>query len=156
MNGPCYIRLGRAAVPFTYGEEDELRIGKGHLLREGRDISVIATGIMVNEAMIAADILSSENIDARVIDIHTIKPIDRDIILNAAKETAGIVTCEEHSVIGGLGSAVAEVTSRECPVRIEFVGQQDTFGESGKPEELKKKYHMTADDIVTAVKKILV
>lgn len=156
MNGPCYIRLGRAAVPFTYGEEDELRIGKGHLLREGRDISVIATGIMVNEAMIAADILSSENIDARVIDIHTIKPIDRNIILNAAKETAGIVTCEEHSVIGGLGSAVAEVTSRECPVRIEFVGQQDTFGESGKPEELKKKYHMTADDIVTAVKKILV
>lgn len=156
MNGPCYIRLGRAAVPFTYGEEDELRIGKGHLLREGRDISVIATGIMVNEAMIAADILSSENIDARVIDIHTIKPIDRDIILNAAKETAGIVTCEEHSVIGGLGSAVAEVTSRECPVRIEFVGQQDTFGESGKPEELKKKYHMTADDIVTAVKKILI
>lgn len=156
MNGPCYIRLGRAAVPFTYGEEDELRIGKGHLLREGRDISVIATGIMVNEAMIAADILSSENIDARVIDIHTIKPIDRDIILNAAKETAGIVTCEEHSVIGGLGSAVTEVTSRECPVRIEFVGQQDTFGESGKPEELKKKYHMTADDIVTAVKKILV
>lgn len=156
MNGPCYIRLGRAAVPFTYGEEDELRIGKGHLLREGRDISVIATGIMVNEAMIAADILSSENIDARVIDIHTIKPIDRNIILNAAKETAGIVTCEEHSVIGGLGSAVADVTSRECPVRIEFVGQQDTFGESGKPEELKKKYHMTADDIVTAVKKILV
>lgn len=155
MNGPCYIRLGRAAVPFTYGEEDELRIGKGHLLREGRDISVIATGIMVNEAMIAADILSSENIDARVIDIHTIKPIDRNIILNAAKETAGIVTCEEHSVIGGLGSAVAEVTSRECPVRMEFVGQQDTFGESGKPEELKKKYHMTADDIVTAVKKIL-
>lgn len=155
MNGPCYIRLGRAAVPFTYGEEDELRIGKGHLLREGRDISVIATGIMVNEAMIAADILSSENIDARVIDIHTIKPIDRDIILNAAKETAGIVTCEEHSVIGGLGSAVAEVTSRECPVRMEFVGQQDIFGESGKPEELKKKYHMTADDIVTAVKKIL-
>lgn len=155
MNGPCYIRLGRASVPITYNEDDELTIGKGHLIREGKDVTIVATGIMVNEAIIASDMLSSENIDARVIDIHTIKPLDKEIIVKAARETGAIVTCEEHSVIGGLGSAVAEVTSGEAPVRIEMVGQLDTFGESGKPEELKKKYHMTADDIVKAVKKVL-
>lgn len=155
MEGPCYIRLSRASVPVTYKEEDSLTIGKGHQIREGKDVSIIATGIMVNEAVIASDMLSSENIDARVIDIHTIKPIDRDIIIKAAKETGGIVTCEEHSVIGGLGSAVAEIVSEEFPVKIQRVGQLDTFGESGKPEELKKKYGMTADDIVRAVKKVL-
>ena len=105
---------------------------------------------MVNEAMIAAEELAAKGIDARVIDMHTIKPLDEDIIVKAASETGAIVTAEEHSVIGGLGSAVAEVVVKKCPVRMAMVGQQDTFGESGKPDELKAKYGMTAADIVAA------
>ena len=156
MEGPAYIRLGRASVPITYSESDELEIGKGNLIRDGKDVTIVATGIMVNEAIIAADMLSSDSIDARVIDIHTIKPIDKDIIIKAAEETGAIVTAEEHSVIGGLGSAVSEVTSSCCPVKVGMVGQLDTFGESGPPEELKKKYHMTADDIVLKVREVLI
>ena len=155
MEGPAYIRLGRAAVPVTYAEDDELTLGKGHVVKEGKDVTVIATGIMVNEAIIAAEMLSSDNIDVRVVDIHTIKPIDEEIIIKAAEETGAIVTAEEHSVVGGLGSAVCEVTSASCPVKVGMVGQLDTFGESGAPEELKKKYHMTADDIVLKVREVL-
>lgn len=155
MQGPVYMRLGRAAVPVTYTEDADLEIGKGNLIKDGRDVSLIATGIMVNEAIMAAEMLKKDNIDARVIDIHTIKPIDEDIIIAAASQTGGIVTAEEHSVIGGLGSAVAEVTAKNHPAKIAMIGQQDTFGESGKPEELKKKYHMTADDIYTAAKEII-
>ena len=107
---------------------------------------------MVNEALIAAEELAAEGIDVRVIDMHTIKPLDEDIIVKAATETGAIVTAEEHSVIGGLGSAVAEVVVKKCPVKMAMVGQQDTFGESGKPDELKAKYGMTAADIVKAVK----
>lgn len=154
MNGPCYLRFGRSAVPVFYDDDAQFEIGKGITLREGADVTVIATGIMVNEAMIAADALASEGIDVRVIDMHTIKPLDEEIIVKAAQETGAIVTAEEHSVIGGLGSAVAEVTAKKCPVRMAFVGQNDVFGESGKPEELKKKYGMTADDIVKAVKSL--
>lgn len=154
MKGPAYVRLGRAAVPVTYAEDADLEIGKGNLLRNGDDITVIATGIMVNEAIMAADELAKENIDVRIIDIHTIKPIDEEIIIKAAEETGAVVTAEEHSVIGGLGSAVAEVIVKNCPVKMAMVGQNDVFGESGKPDELKKKYHMTADDIVAAVKKL--
>ena len=117
-------------------------------------MTVIATGIMVSAAMEAASILEGEGIDVRVIDIHTLKPLDEEIILKAAKETGRIVTAEEHSIIGGLGSAVAEVTSRNCPVPIRMVGQQDTFGESGKPDELLEKYGMTAADIVQAVREL--
>ena len=153
MDGPAYVRLGRAAVPTFYDEEmaDQIQLGKGNCLREGKDVAIIATGIMVNEAMIAAEELAEEGIDARVIDIHTIKPIDEEIIVKAASETGAIVTAEEHSVIGGLGSAVAEVVVKKCPVKMAMVGQQDTFGESGKPDELKAKYGMTAADIVAAV-----
>lgn len=154
MNGPCYIRLGRSAVPVFYDSSEDLTIGKGHVVREGKDVTVIATGIMVNEAVIAASKLEKEGIDVQIIDIHTIKPIDEDIIIKAAKKTGAIVTAEEHSIIGGLGSAVAEVVVRNCPVKMAMVGQKDTYGESGKPEELKAKYEMTAADIVTAVKKI--
>ena len=152
FDGPAYVRLGRAAVPVCYGEDDEIILGKGHQLREGKDVTIVATGIMVNEALMAAEELAAEGIDARVIDIHTIKPLDEEIIVKAAQETGAIVTAEEHSVIGGLGSAVAEVVVKKCPVKMAMVGQQDTFGESGKPDELKEKYGMTAADIVKAVK----
>ncbi|MGC2872419.1 transketolase family protein [Ihubacter sp. rT4E-8] len=154
FEGPAYVRLGRAAVPVFYDETADIRLGKGNVLRPGKDVTVIATGIMVAEAMLAASQLAEEGIDVRVIDMHTIKPLDEDIIVSAAKETGKIVTAEEHSIIGGLGSAVAEVLCRNYPVRVEMVGQQDTYGESGKPDELKEKYGMTAADIVAAVRKI--
>ena len=155
IDGPCYVRLGRSAVPVFYDESADFEIGRGKTVRDGSDATVIATGIMVNEAVMAAEELKKQNIDVRVIDIHTIKPIDRDIIIKAAKETGAIVTAEEHSVIGGLGSAVAEVTAAEAPVKMRFVGQHDVFGESGKPEELKQKYGMTAADIVKAVRELI-
>jgi len=155
MYGPCYVRLGRAAVPTFYGEDAEIVLGKGNLVKEGKDVTIVATGIMVNEAVMAAETLAAEGIDARVIDIHTIKPIDEEIIIKAAQETKAIVTAEEHSVIGGLGSAVAEVVAKNAPVKMAMVGQDDTFGESGKPDQLKEKYGMTAADIVKAVKSVL-
>jgi transketolase len=157
MDGPAYVRLGRAAVPFFYSEETakDIRLGKGNTLREGKDVTIIATGIMVSEAMTAAEELAVEGIDCRVIDMHTIKPLDEEIIVKASKETGKIVTAEEHSVIGGLGSAVAECVSVNAPCRVLMVGQKDTFGESGKPEELKQKYGMTASDIYKAVHQIM-
>lgn len=153
--GPCYFRVGRAAVPVFYDESDEITLGKGNLIRDGKDVSIIATGIMVSSAFEAAEKLAAEGVDARVIDIHTIKPIDEEIIIKAASETGAIVTAEEHGVIGGLGDAVAQVVVKNQPCRIAMVGQQDTFGESGKPDQLLAKYQMTADDIAAAVKKVL-
>ena len=155
FNGPAYARLGRAAVPVFYEENAKIEIGKGNCLREGSDVTVIATGIMVSKALSAAETLKEKGIDVRVIDMHTIKPIDKDIIIKAAKETKGIVTAEEHSVIGGLGSAVAEVTSQNHPTKLAFVGQNDTFGESGKPDELLTKYGMTEGDIIKAVSSLI-
>ena len=155
MDGPCYFRVGRAAVPVFYGEDDEITLGKGNLIRDGKDVTIIATGIMVSAAYDAAVMLAEEGIDARVIDIHTIKPIDEEIIIKAAEETGAIVTAEEHGVIGGLGDAVAQVVVKEHPCRMAMVGQQDTFGESGKPDQLLAKYNMTADDIAEAVRKVL-
>jgi len=149
--GPAYVRLGRAAVPIFYEENAEIEIGKGNCLKDGKDVTIIATGIMVSKAISAAEKLAEKGIDVRVIDMHTIKPIDKDIIIKAAKETKGIVTAEEHSVIGGLSSAVAEVISQNCPAKLAFVGQNDTFGESGKPDELLAKYGMSEDDIIKAV-----
>ena len=155
FDGPCYVRLGRSSVPVFYDEDAQLEIGKGNLLRDGKDITIIATGIMISEAMEAADALAADGIDARVIDIHTIKPIDEEIIIKAASETGAIVTAEEHSVIGGLGSAVSEVVVKNCPVKMAFVGQNDVFGESGKPDELKAKYGMDKAAIIEAVKSLL-
>lgn len=155
MDGPVYVRLGRAPVPNFYTPEDDIQLGKGKCIREGKDLTVIATGIMVSEAMMAAEQLKEEGLDVRVVDINTIKPIDQEIIVKAAKETGRIVTAEEHSIIGGLGSAVAEVVVRECPVPMEMVGQLDTFGESGKPDQLKEKYGMDAPAVVRACKKIM-
>jgi len=155
MDGPCYFRIGRAAVPVFYGEDDEITLGKGNLIRDGKDVTVIATGIMVSKAYEAAEALAAKGIDVRVIDIHTIKPIDEEIIIKAATETGAVVTAEEHGIIGGLGDAVAQVVVKNCPCRMAMVGQQDTFGESGKPDQLLAKYHMTAEDIAEAVQKIL-
>ena len=155
MQGPCYVRLGRAAVPVFYDESDEIKLGRANTVRDGKDVTVIATGIMVAAAAEAAEALAAEGIGVRVIDIHTIKPIDEEAVIKAAEETGAIVTAEEHSVIGGLGSAVAEVIVKNAPVKMAMVGQQDTFGESGKPDELRKKYGMTAGDITAAVKSLL-
>ena len=149
MEGPCYVRLGRAAVPVLYDDAGMIKLGKGSWLRRGKDMTIVATGIMVSAALEAAERLAAKGIDAGVIDMHTIKPLDEDILMEAAK-TGPVVTAEEHSVIGGLGGAVAEVLSRRCPVKMAMVGQQDTFGESGKPQELLEKYHMTSSDIEKA------
>ena len=151
-DGPAYMRLGRLAVEVVTDAIPgyKFELGKGAQLRDGKDVTLIANGIMVQMALKAADLLAAEGIDARVIDMHTIKPLDEEIIVKAASETGAIVTAEEQSVIGGLGSAVAEVVVKKCPVKMAMVGQQDTFGESGKPDELKAKYGMTAADIVHA------
>ena len=156
MEGPCYVRLGRMAVSRVNDEANyNFVIGKGITLTEGNDVAIIATGIMVEAALEAKEELAKEGINARVINIHTIKPIDEELIIKAAKETGVIVTAEEHSIIGGLGSAVAEVVSEKCPVPVLRVGVKDTFGESGKPNELLEKYGLTSKDIVNKVKKAL-
>jgi len=153
--GPVYIRFGREAVPNFTDEKIPFEIGKGQLLCKGNDLSIIATGHMVWEALLAAQILEEENINVRVINIHTIKPIDKDIIIKAAKETGAIVTAEEHQIMGGFGSAVAEVLAEKFPVPISFVGINDSFGESGQPAELMEKYGLTAAHIVKAAKSLL-
>ena len=156
MEGPCYVRLGRMAVSRVNDESNyNFVIGKGITLAEGNDVAIIATGIMVEAALEAKEELAKEGINARVINIHTIKPIDEELIIKAAKETGVIVTAEEHSVIGGLGSAVAEVVSENCPVPVLRVGVKDTFGESGKPNELLEKYGLTSNDIVNKVKEVI-
>lgn len=154
--GPVYIRLGRSKVPVIFDEESyEFEIGKGIKLREGTDVTIIATGIMVSLAMEAAEILKKEGLEARVINMHTIKPIDKDIILEAARETRAIVTAEEHNIIGGLGSAVAEVLVESYPTVMERVGVMDTFGESGNGDELLKKYGLTAENIAVAARRAI-
>ncbi|NLP15044.1 MAG: transketolase family protein [Clostridium sp.] len=153
--GPFYLRLTRLAVPVIFDENYKFELGKGVTLKEGNDVTIIATGFMVSKALEAVDILKQEGINARLINIHTIKPIDKDIIIKAAVETGAIVTCEEHSVIGGLGSAVAEVLAENYPVRMKRVGIMDKFGKSGKPEELLAMYGLTPKDIVEKVKEVL-
>ncbi len=153
--GPAYVRLGRLGIPVIYGDDVEIELGKAITAREGSDVTVIACGLMVNEALIAAEELAGEGISVRVIDMHTIKPIDEEAIVKAAAETKAIITAEEHSVIGGLGSAVAEVVVKKAPTKISMVGVLDRFGQSGKPEALKEEYGITAADIVKAVKNSL-
>ena len=153
--GPVYIRLGRAAVPVIYEEGKTFEIGKALRVREGKDAAILATGILVDQALQAAEMLAAEGIECRVVDVHTIKPLDREEVIAAAKNCGCIVTAEEHSVIGGLGSAVAETVCKEAPCRMAMVGVQDTFGQSGKPAELMEQYGLTAADIVNAVKSCL-
>lgn len=153
--GPAYLRLGRGKVPIIHDENYKFEIGKGDLLRNGKDVTIIATGALVNEALKAADELERQKINARVINMHTIKPIDKAIIIKAAKETKYIVTAEDHNIIGGLGSAVSEVLSENIPTPLERVGVKDKFGESGKPEELYKKYGLTKENIVKVAKNLI-
>lgn len=155
-NGPCYVRLGRAPVSIINDNtEYKFEIGKGMTLREGKEATIIATGIMVDAALEAYNILAEEGIKVNVINIHTIKPIDTELIVNAARETKAVVTVEEHNIIGGLGSAVCEVLSENCPVPVMRVGIKDVFGQSGKPDELLKAYGLTPEDIVKSVKKAI-
>lgn len=155
-NGPVYLRFGRLGVPVIYDESTyKFELGKGVELKDGSDVTIIATGLLVADALEAEKMLEKDGISARVINIHTIKPIDREIISKAAAETGAIVTCEEHNIIGGLGSAVAEVLCEECPVPMERVGVRDKFGKSGVPAQLLKDYGLTADDIVAAAKKVI-
>lgn len=156
LDGPVYIRLGRMAVPGIYDADNfEYEIGKGIKLRNGGGVTIIATGLMVSRALEAADMLAEEGIDARVLDFHTIKPIDRDMIVEAAKQTGAIVTAEEHSIIGGLGAAVSEVIAEVQPVPVLKVGVNDTFGESGAGKEILEKYGLTANHIVKRCKEAI-
>lgn len=151
--GPVYLRFGRLAVPVINDKPDyKFELGKGVVLREGKDVTIIATGLPVSECLAAADKLAAEGIDAKVINIHTIKPLDEELVLAAAKETGKVVTVEEHSVIGGLGSAVCDVLSEKCPTKVMKIGINDTFGESGPAVELVKKYGLDADSIYAKVK----
>lgn len=150
IDGPVYLRFGRLAVPVIFEEDYQFEVGKGNLLREGTDVTIIATGLMVNEALQAHELLKEQGISARVINMASIKPIDRDIIIKAAKETKVIVTAEEHSVIGGLGSAVCDVVCEEAPVPVLKVGVEDTFGISGPANELLDKFGLRATNIVEA------
>ncbi|HLR34751.1 MAG TPA: transketolase family protein [Tissierellales bacterium] len=153
--GPVYIRLGRSGVPTLFDEDYKFEIGKGVELVDGTDITIIATGIMVGEALKAANELNKEGISARIINISTIKPIDKDIIIKAAKETKGIITAEEHNIIGGLGSAVAEVVVENAPTKMKRIGTMDVFGESGTGTELLRKYNLTYETIVKEAKDLL-
>ena len=155
LEGPCYIRFGRAAVPVFHEENYDFRVGKGEVLKEGNDIAIIANGVMTYEAIQAAQQLEKEGINARVINIGTIKPIDREIVLAAAKECKKIITCEEHSVIGGLGAAVCEALEEECPVPVRRIGVQDVFGHSGPMLEVMKDFGLCADNIVKQTKDFL-
>ncbi len=151
--GPVYLRFGRLAVPVINDTPDyKFELGKGVVLREGKDVTIIATGLPVSECLAAADKLAADGIDAKVINIHTIKPLDEELVVKAAKETGKVVTVEEHSVIGGLGSAVCDVLSEKCPTQVMKIGINDTFGESGPAVELVKKYGLDADSIYEKVK----
>ena len=153
--GPAYMRLGRVPFPIITKESDPFIIGKANLLRQGKDLTIIACGIMVSEALKAASTLSEEGIDARVMNMHTIKPLDKESIIKAAKETGAIVSAEEHQIHGGLGSAISEVLVQNIPIPQEMVAINDTFGESGEAEELMKKYHLKDTDIIAASRKVL-
>ena len=155
LDGPVYLRFGRLAVPVITEEDTPFVIGKGQVLREGKDVTIVATGLMVNEALEAAEQLAAEGIDAQVINMATIKPIDKELLVEAARQTGAIVTAEEHNVIGGLGSAVAEVLAEAVPVPVVRVGVEDTFGQSGPAVELLKLYGLSAENIVAKAKKAL-
>lgn len=148
--GPVYIRLGRAETKDIHDDSYHFEWGKAEVLRQGSDVSIFATGIMTAKALDAADTLAKQGIQAEVINVHTIKPLDEETVIASVKKTGKVVTAEEHSIIGGLGSAVAEVLARQCPTKQAFVGVQDSFGESGSPNDLLEKYGLTAEAIVKA------
>lgn len=153
IQGPVYLRLSRLATPVIYDENEKFEIGKGKQFGNGTDATVIATGVTVAEALKAKDELAKEGINIRVVDIHTIKPIDKEIIIKSAKETNKIITIEDHNIIGGLGTAVCEVLSEDYPKKVVRMGIKDEFGTSGKAEELMKYFKITSKDIVEEIKK---
>lgn len=154
--GPMYIRLSRPKTPIIHdNSEYEFKLGKGIVMREGKDVSIFACGLMVSESLDAAEMLKKEGISARVVNLHTIKPLDKELIVRCARETGAVVTAEEHSIIGGLGGAVAEIIVENHPVPMVRVGLKDIFGESGKPEELLIKYGLTAGDVASAARAVV-
>jgi transketolase len=155
IKGPVYIRFGREKVPVVTDVNTPFVLGKANLIREGSDVAIIACGVMVHEAILCADELAQSGIEARVINMHTLKPLDEDCILRAARECGAIVTAEEHQIYGGLGSAVAQVVSREYPVPIDYVAVMDRFGESGKPEELLTAFGLRSGNITAKVMRVL-
>jgi len=155
INGPVYLRFGRMAVPVINEADAKFEVGKGVQMADGKDVTIVATGIMVNMALEAAKTLEAEGISARVINIHTIKPLDKEIVLKAAKETGAIVTAEEHNIIGGLGSAVAEAVCEACPVPVVRVGTNDVYGHSGKVPPLLEMYGLTPANIVAKAKEAI-
>ncbi len=155
QKGPFYVRTGRAKVPVIYNEKSEFKIGKAIKLRDGKDVTLIATGLLVFEALEAADMLKADGIDAAVVDVHTLKPLDEELIIAEAKKTGAFVVAEEHLIFGGLGSAVSQLVSRKQPIPMEFVGIQDTYAESGKAQELLEKYGLTSKNIALHAKKVV-
>ena len=155
MHGPCYLRFGRLAVPVVFGSDYKFEIGKGVVLSEGTDVTVIANGLMVEKAIEAGKQLAAEGISARIVNMATVKPIDRELVLDCAAKTGAIVTAEEHSIIGGLGSAVCEVVCEEKPVPVLRVGVNDKFGKSGPAVELLDRFGLSAANIVATAKKAI-
>ena len=153
-NGPVYLRFGRLAVPVIHEEGYNFRIGKGEVLRDGSDIAIIANGLLVYEAVVAAKELAKEGINAMVINMATVKPLDEELILEAAQKCGKVITCEEHSVIGGIGEAVTSLLAKKHPTRVECIGVNDEFGHSGKAEDLLKQFGLTAENIVKTAKKL--
>lgn len=154
--GPMYIRLSRPKTPLIYANADyPFQIGKGVTLREGNDLTLMTCGTMAAVSLDAAEILAKEGISVRVVNLHTIKPLDKELIVRCAKETGAVVTVEEHSILGGLGGAVAEVIVENLPIPMARVGTKDVFGESGKPEELLVKYGLTSQEVISAVRNVL-
>jgi len=153
--GPFYIRLGRAAIPAVYDESFRFEVGKAYVVREGSDVTLAACGVMVERALAAADLLAGDGVSAEVIDVATVKPIDADAIVASASKTGAVVACEEHSIIGGLGSAVAEVLGEKAPVPLARVGVKDVFGTSGDPEELMAHFGLTARHVAEAARGVL-
>jgi transketolase len=153
--GPVFIRTGRMKVPIVYGADQKFEIGKAIQVVEGSDVAIIANGLLVAQAILAAETLESEGISARVIDMHTVKPLDREAIRRAAAQTGAIVVAEEHLVDGGLGVRVAQVVAETEPCPMEFVGIHDTYAESGQPDELLDKYGLVARDVAAAVRKVV-
>ncbi len=153
--GPAYLRLGRPSVPVLYSEDADFQIGKGIELRDGKDATLIACGIMVSKCMEAAETLAKEGIQLSVVDMHTIKPLDEELIVKKARQTGAILTVEEHSILGGLGSAVCEVVCEKCPVPVLRLGLKDVFGQSGTPDELMEHYGLTVENIIQYVRDLL-
>ena len=151
-DGPVYIRFGRAPVPVVFGDDYKFEIGKGSVIREGKDVSIVANGLCVASALEAADMLAKDGIDAEVVNICTIKPLDEDLIVKTAKKTGKVVTAEEHNIIGGLGGAVAECLAEKCPTKMYRIGMRDQFGESGSAGELLHKYMLDGEGIYKQVK----